>query len=105
MSQLNNTWAKDQPRTKRQTFKPKWDKETIIEIIEQIKQMVDFVDIQVWIVKTCDVSLATAGLWIEMARRVMVDMQNGLTYEEAMERDKERRNAMRRKGDDGESTE
>lgn len=98
MSKLENTWAKDQPRAKKQTFKPTWDKEGVLEIIAQVRQMVDFVDIQVWIVKSYGVSLATAGLWIEMARRVMVDMDNGLTYEEAMARDKERRNQMRRKG-------
>lgn len=92
-----NTWAKDQPRASKQTFKPAWDKEGILEIIEQLKQAVDFVDIQVWIVKNYGVSLATAALWVEMARRVMVDMQNGLNFSQAMERDRERRNLMRRK--------
>ena len=97
MNQLNNTWAKDQPRTKKQTFKPKWDNAAIIEIIDQLKQAVDFVDTQIWLVKNYGISLASAALWIEMGRRVMVDMQNGLTLDQALERDKERRNQLRRK--------
>ena len=70
--------------------------------MEQLHQMVDFVDIQVWLVKNYDISLASAALWIEMARRVMADMQNGLTIDEALERDLERRNEMRRKGQNAE---
>lgn len=102
MNKLNNTWAKTQPRTRKQTFQPKWDKDTVFEIMEQLHQMVDFVDIQVWLVKNYDISLASAALWIEMARRVMADMQNGLTIDEALERDLERRNEMRRKGQNAE---
>jgi hypothetical protein len=97
MKQLDNTWAKDQPRTKKQTFKPKWDKNTVVEIMEQVSQMVDFVDIQFYLVKQYDISVATAALWIEMARRVMKDVDNGLSLDEALARDKERRNKMRRK--------
>ena len=92
-----NTWYKDQERTDKQTFKPKWDKEIILLIIEDLNKMVDFMDIQYRIAKSRMVSLATAGLWIEMSRRVMVDMKNGLTIDEALDRDRERRNQLRRK--------
>jgi len=41
--------------------------------------------------------LASAALWIEIARRVHTDMLNGLSMNDALERDKERRNQMRRR--------
>ena len=59
--------------------------------------MVDFVDIQYQLVKKHEISLSSAALWIEMARRVHTDMLNGLSMTNALARDKERRNQMRKK--------
>jgi len=41
--------------------------------------------------------LSAAALWIEMARRVHTDTRNGLSMDDALERDQERRNQMRRR--------
>ena len=90
-----NTWHDKQDRTDRQTFKPKWTPETIEWIIEALNQMVDFIDIQYNLVKKYKISLASAALWIEMARRVHTDMRNGLDMDEALKLDRERRNQMR----------
>lgn len=94
-----NTWHEKQKRTAKHTFAPKWTPEIILWIIGKINEMTDFVDIQYHLVKNEKISLATAGLWIEMARRVRDDMDNGLTIEEALVRDKERRNLMRRRAE------
>lgn len=91
-----NTWHENQQRTEKKTFAPKWTNETLLWIIEQVKHMNDFIDIQVALVKKYKISLASAELWIEMSRRIMKDMNNGLSLEDALERDKERRNISRR---------
>ena len=92
-----NNWHSEQERTDIHTFKPKWTPETIEWIISQLNEMVDFVDIQYQLVKKHAISLASAALWIEMARRVNTDMLNGLSMTKEFERDKERRNQMRRR--------
>ena len=92
-----NNWHSEQERTDTHTFKPKWTPEIIWWIIYQLIEMVDFVDIQYQLVKKHTISLASAALWIEMARRVHTDMLNGLSMAKALERDKERRNQMRRR--------
>jgi len=92
-----NNWHDKQERTEKNTFKPKWTPEIIEWIIGQLIEMVDFVDIQYQLVKKHAISLASAALWIEMARRVNTDMLNGLSMTKAFERDKERRNQMRRR--------
>jgi len=92
-----NNWHSEQERTDTHTFKPKWTPETIEWIISQLIEMVDFVDIQYQLVKKHTISLASAALWIEIARRVHTDMRNGLSAAKALERDKERRNQMRRR--------
>lgn len=92
-----NTWHDHQQRTPKHTFAPKWTPETILWIIGKVNEMVDFVDIQYHLVKNEKISMASAALWIEMARRVDGDMKNGLTLEQALERDRERRNLLRKK--------
>ena len=92
-----NNWHDTQERTDTHTFKPKWTPEIIKWIIEQLIEMVDFVDIQYQLVKKHEIRLASAALWIEMARRVNTDMLNGLSMDDALERDQERRNLMRRR--------
>ena len=92
-----NDWHDTQERTEKNTFKPKWTPEIIKWIIAQLGEMVDFVDIQYQLVKKFEVSLASAALWIEIARRVHTDMRNGLSMDDALELDKERRNQMRRR--------
>ena len=92
-----NNWHQEQERTDTRTFKPKWTPEIVEGIIGQLNEMVDFVDIQYQLVKKNEICLASAALWIEMARRVHTDMLNGLSVAKALERDKERRNQMRKK--------
>jgi len=92
-----NTWHDKQERTEKQTFKPKWTPEIIEWTIGQLNEMVDFVDIQYRLVKNHKISLASAGLWIEMSRRVYTDMRNGLSLEDALKLDRQRRNQMRRR--------
>ena len=92
-----NNWHSEQERTDTHTFKPKWTPETIEWIISQLIEMVDFVDIQYQLVKKHAISLASAALWIEIARRVHTDMRNGLSMTKALELDKERRNLTRRR--------
>jgi len=92
-----NNWHSEQERTDTHTFRPKWTPETIEWIITQLNEMVDFVDIQYQLVKKHAISLSSAALWIEMARRVHTDMRNGLSMDDALELDKERRNQMRRR--------
>jgi len=92
-----NNWHDKQDRTEKNTFKPKWTPEIIEWIIGQLNEMVDFVDIQYQLVKKHAISLVSAALWIEMARRVHTDMRNGLIMAKALERDRERRNQMRRR--------
>lgn len=94
---LQNTWHAEQKRTENNTFVPKWNRDTIVWMIEQIRQMVDFVDIQYQLAKEYKISLQNSALWVEMARRIMKDVDNGLTLDEAMERDQERRNVKRHK--------
>lgn len=91
-----NTWHDDQPKNTTKRFKPLWTQDTVLWIIKEVNEMTDFVDIQYQLVKDYDISTASAGLWIEMARRVMKDMQNGLSIEDAIKRDRERRNQKRR---------
>ena len=92
-----NNWHSSQERTPKHTFKPKWTPDIIEWIIGQLNEMTDFVDIQYRLVKNHNISLASAGLWIEMARRVSTDMRNGLNFEDALERDRQRRNLLRKK--------
>ena len=92
-----NNWHSEQERTDTHTFKPKWTPEIIEGIISQLIEMVDFVDIQYQLVKKHAISLASAALWIEIARRVHKDTRNGLSMAKALERDQERRNQMRRR--------
>ena len=92
-----NNWHSEQERTDTHTFRPKWTPEIIEWIITQLIEMVDFIDIQYQLVKKHAISLASAALWIEIARRVHTDMRNGLSMNDALERDKERRNQMRRR--------
>ena len=92
-----NNWHDTQERTIRQTFKPNWTPEIIEWIIVQLGEMVDFVDLQYQLVKKHEISLSSAALWIEMARRVHTDMRNGLSMDEALELDRERRNQMRKR--------
>jgi len=92
-----NNWHDKQDRTEKNTFKPKWTPETIEWIIGQIIEMVDFIDIKYQLVKKHAISLSSAALWIEMARRINTDMLNGLSMAKALERDQERRNQMRKR--------
>jgi len=92
-----NNWHQKQERTDTHTFKPKWTPEIIEWIITQLNEMVDFIDIQYQLVKKHAISLSSAALWIEMARRVHTDMLNGLSMAKALERDQERRNQMRKR--------
>ena len=92
-----NDWHDKQERTDTHTFKPKWTPETIEWIIAQLGEMVNFIDIQYQLVKKHEISLSSSALWIEMARRVHTDTRNGLSMANALERDKERRNQMRRR--------
>jgi hypothetical protein len=94
-----NDWHKSQKRTTNSRFKPKWDKQTITWIINQVNLMVDYVHIQVQLMKDYRISARTAGNWIEMARRIMVDTNNGLSMDVAIDRDRERRNQFRRMSD------
>lgn len=91
-----NTWHEEQPKTTSNRFKPLWTQDTVLWIIKELNEMTDFADIQYQLVKDYSISTASACLWIEMARRVMKDMQNGLSIEDAIERDRERRNQKRR---------
>ena len=92
-----NNWHSEQERTEKNTFKPKWTPEIIEWIIGQLNEMVDFIDLQYQLVKKHTISLASAALWIEMARRVHTDMRNGLSMAKALERDQELRNQMRKR--------
>jgi len=92
-----NDWHSEQERTDTHTFRPKWTPEIIEWIITQLIEMVDFVDIQYQLVKKHEISLSSSALWIEMARKVNTDMLNGLSMDKALERDRERRNLMRRR--------
>ena len=92
-----NTWHDKQERVLSGTFKPKWTPEIILSIIDRVNQMTDFIDLQYQLVKENNIRLGAAALWIEKARRVDTDMKNGLTIDEALERDRERGNLLRRK--------
>jgi len=91
-----NTWHDKQPKTTSNRFKPKWTVDTVLWIIKELNQMTNYADLQYQLVKDYSISMASAGLWIEMSRRVMKDMNNGLSLEDAIKRDKERRNQRRR---------
>lgn len=91
-----NTWHQNQERTSKNTFKPKWDREAVLYIIEELNRMSDFIDIQYYLVKKYTISLATAAKWIDMSRLIMVDMNNGLSYNQAIDRDRVRRNLKRK---------
>ena len=96
MNNLINTWHLNQTRTEKNTFKPKWDKETVLWIIEEVNKMTNFIDIQYQLVKKYGISLASAALWIEMSRRITVHVAAGLSIDEALEHDKKVRNQIRR---------
>lgn len=95
----NRDWYKQQPRggNKPYRFAPKWNIQTIMSIIDGLGKNVPLLDMQVGIVKMYDVSLESAGNWIDIARRVEADLNQGFTIGEALERDHDRRNQMRRK--------
>lgn len=92
-----NTWHVNQNRNERNRFLPKWSVETIHYIWDRLKKMDNFHNIQFDLIKQYSISTATAQSWIEITRRIMKDVQNGLTFDEALERDKQRRTEMRRK--------
>lgn len=92
-----NTWHQDQERSDNKTFAPKWNKDTILWIMNELKHMNEVSDIEAALVKGHLVSWRSAQEWVEMARRVMKDMGNGLTIDLAMARDKQRRNLWRSK--------
>lgn len=92
-----NTWHAQQPKNSIKRFAPKWDIDTIYFINKKLSLMQDFIDIQYDVAKKYNVTLNTAGKWIEMTRRIMIDVANGLSIEEAVERDRLRRNQMSRK--------
>ena len=93
---FKNDWYKKQATTARGTFMPKWDRKTIMDIISQLEVMHDVIDIQYGLIKKFGISIYSARLWVEMARRIMTDMHNGLNVNDAFDRDKERRNNFRR---------
>lgn len=95
-----NTWHDKQPKTISNRFKPQWTVDTVLWIIKELNQMTNYADLQYQLVKDYNISMASAGLWIEMSRRVMKDMNNGLSLEDAIKRDKERRNQRRRMNKD-----
>src|SRR5690349_8357088 len=94
-----NDWYKRQPRggNKPYRFTPKWTTQTVLWIIDRLNDKEDFVDIQVKLIKDYGIGMRSAGNWIEMARRIMTDLNNGVTIGNALARDEERRNMMRRK--------
>lgn len=96
---MTKKWYNDQPRggEKPYRFAPKWSPETIQWIIDQLSEMTDVAEIQIKLIRDYDIGARSADKWIEIARRVMVDIQNGLTIDQALERDRERRNMLRRK--------
>lgn len=91
-----NTWYSQQKRNEKNLFVPKWNKDTIIWITAQLNEMVPFTDIQMQLIKDYGISLVSTYSWISMTRRIMKDVQNGLSLDEALERDRERRNLFRR---------
>ncbi len=96
MTKINN-WYSDQPRTDKKLFKPKWTKDTILSIITDLNETKDYIDIQYKLVKIYGISTRSAENWVDIARRVMTDMNNGLDLDQALKRDQEIRNAKRRK--------
>jgi hypothetical protein len=96
---MSEHWSKKQLRggTKPYRFSPKWDSSTMTFIISELEKMTNFVDIQYQLVKQYGICIDTASNWIEIARRVMIDIKNGFSMDKAIARDKERRNLFRRK--------
>jgi len=95
-----NTWHDKQAKTISNRFKPQWTVDTVLWIIKELNQMTNYADLQYQLVKDYNIGMASASLWIEMSRRVMKDMNNGLSLEDAIKRDKERRNQRRRMNKD-----
>lgn len=93
----NNTWYEKQERTAKATFKPTWTKDGILWIIDRINEMTNYDDLLYQIIKKFNIALFTSRTWVEMAKRIDKDMKNGLTWEEAADRDRQRRNLMRKK--------
>ena len=79
------------------TLMPKWDKKTILFIIDQLRTMHDVQDIQYYVMKSSNISLYTAYKWVEMARRIMKNIDNGLSIQDSFDRDKEYRNLINRR--------
>lgn len=94
---VKNTWHDKQKRNEKNLFAPKWDQKTITWMIGEIEQMTDVAEIQLTLIKDYKISLVTAYSWVEMARRIMKDLNNGLSLEDAIERDRVRRDVYRRK--------
>ncbi len=90
-----NTWYENQDRTSKKTYQPKWTPATIKSIILDLESMTDLPDLQYKLVKQYDIGLRSAELWVEMTRRIMKDMGNGMTLEQAIETDRVRRNLIR----------
>lgn len=94
---MKNEHAKNQIRTKKKTFAPKWTPKTIIWIINELQKMTSVNDIAISLISEYKISPRTTESWIKIARNVMVDMNNGLSLEKSLSRDLERRNLLRRK--------
>lgn len=99
---VKNEWQK-QPRGKGKKsylFIPKWTPKTIEWIIGELKKNSDIFYIQSKLSEKYGVGMATTYGWIGIARRVMSDVDSGLSLNQSLKRDRLRRNIMRRKKSD-----
>ncbi len=93
----NNTWYKDQPRNKGHAFLPMWSKNTILDIITRLGEGITRSEIEAFLVKEYDIRFDTAWRWIKLAKRIKVNIDSGLSTDDAFKKDQEFRNAKKRK--------
>lgn len=89
---MKNTWHKNQPRTAKSTFKPKWTPKTIEWMMAEVKKGTEDIDIQYQLIKDYEISHASSKLWLEMAKRTIEWLKQGMTLEEAIDHDRKWRN-------------
>lgn len=90
-----NQW-RQQERTDKQRFKPKWTPKTIEWIISKLTAGIDPVDIQSRLAKDYGIKYVSTYLWVQIAERVRYSIESGYTLEEALEIDRNFRNRQRR---------
>lgn len=96
---MKKDWYKNQPRggSAPYRFSPKWRIDTIRWIMAKLSEDIGIADIQYQLVKDYGIGLASALQWVKMSQRIQASINEGLSIESAIERDRVFRNESRRK--------